>query len=174
MITEQQIEIAKTLFETKLFSKVYHSVELFLNENNQHFPVYRIGNEQYYIGPDDTKDRFAYIRTAGPVGFNLDSAGCDKSYIYKAPARIVLFRAYEEVNVDLLIEQVLQKLLIPHVTIKSYNSSVKGMAKQESSFGNYAFDPTTLFTGVDITLSGTLMKNNCPQDLCKEFPNPIC
>ena len=94
MITEKQIEIANVLLATGI-NAVYHSVELVEDDKGVKFPAYKMGSEQYYVGPDDTKKMFAYIRTSGQVYTSRNDAegSCSKMYTMSAPHRIVIFQA---------------------------------------------------------------------------------
>lgn len=177
MITEKQIEIGKMLLETRLLNSFYHSVVLALDEKaNAMFPVYRQGNEEKYIGPDDTKGRFAYIRQSGPVSKLEERFETSDQKLYKlaAPCRIVVFNDHEENDFEELIRKMLAPVFRSDVSLTSYSCDAFKLAQQESPIGDFAFDATTFYLAIDIRIIWLLNAKDCDDVQCITYPNPIC
>lgn len=176
MITEKQIEIANVLLATGIVQSVYHSAELVADEKGLKFPAYKIGNEQFYIGPDDTKKMFAYIRqTSAAVRIREDMlGGCYKLYRIYAPHRIVIFQDHVKEDFDLLSRKMLAASFLKDVSLVSFNNNAFELAKQESPIGQFSFDATTFYLAVDLQIKLTLTIDNCITDTCIVYPNPIC
>lgn len=176
MITEKQTEIADVLLATGLIEKVYHSCELVEDEKGVKFPAYKIGNEQYYIGPDDSKKMFAYIRANGPAytSRNLLEGSCAKMYNVSAPHRIVIFQDHCKEDFDALARQLLKVGFIKDIALTSFSNNAFQLARQESPIGNFAFDATTFYLAIDVTIKLQLRGSECDNDTCIVHPNPIC
>lgn len=176
MITEKQIEIANALIATGLVNSVYHSAELVEDEKGIRFPAYKIGAEQIYIGPDDTKKMFAYIRSAGPATRAEEGreGSCSKMYRIQAPHRVVIFQDRVKENFDALISNLLSLTFLKDVTLVSYNNNSFQLGKQESPIGSFAFDATTFYLAIDILIKVWIFPNLCKDDSCIVHPNPIC
>jgi len=172
MITEKQIEIANALLSTGLIEKVWHSVELVEDKGGVKFPAY----QENYVGPDDTKKMFAYIRSSGPTytGRNLLEGSGAKMYSLIAPHRIVIFKDHCSDNFDNLIRRLLRVAFIKDVTLSSFSSNSFQLAKQESPIGNFAFDATTFYLAIDVQIKLSVRQSECENDICIVHPNPIC
>ena len=154
MITEKQIEIAQALLVAGVNS-VYHSCELIEDEKGEKYPAYKKGNEQYYVGPDDSKSMFAYIRNLGavPVSRTTLEGSCSKLYQLEAPHRIVIFQDSVKDDFDSLINKFLSVAFIKDVSLVSFNHNAYILGKQESPIGKFAFDATTFYLAIDVLLS---------------------
>lgn len=175
MITEKQIEIAMELIGTKLVNKVFHSVELVESEKGK-FPAYKIGAEEYYVGPDDTRGRFAYIRQSGSAQTVREDAvgSCSRMYKLRVPMRIIIFKDREEKNHEAITNKFLRIAFLKDVSLVAYSTNAFALAKQESSIGDYAFDARTFYLAIDIYVKFQLLQNDCDEDLCLTHSNPIC
>ena len=176
MITEKEIEIAKALIGTGLINEVFHSVELVEDKTGVKFPAYQKGNEQYYVGPDDSKSRFAYIRQTGPVKpVDLTMEGsCSDLTKLSVPLRIVVFKDHEYENHDALIQRLLSFTFLKDVKLVSFNNNAFQLGKQESPVGDFAFDATTFYLAIDISARIWISAKMCAEDPCALHPNPIC
>jgi hypothetical protein len=175
MITEKQIEIANTLIQSDLIDRVFHSVELVEDDKGAKFPAYKTGDEQYYVGPDDSKKMFAYIRTLGAaakIGEGLEGS-CSKMYRMGVPVRVVVFQDGTKDDFDSLIQRLLKVSFIKDVSLIGWNNNSFLLGKQESPIGNFAFDATTFYLAIDLQIKVWLYGNQCDEDVCKVFPNPI-
>jgi hypothetical protein len=176
MITEKQIEIANVLLSTGLVDKVYHSCELVEDEKGAKFPAYKVGDEQYYVGPDDSKKMFAYIRANGQattarIGME---GSCAKMYTVNAPHRIVIFQDHVKEDFDALVRQLLKVAFIQNISLISFNNNAFQLGKQESPIGKFAFDATTFYLAIDVQIKLQLRGSECDSDTCIVHPNPIC
>jgi hypothetical protein len=170
MITEKQIEIAKALNSAGV-GVVYHSVELIEDEKGVKFPAY---NESY-VGPDDTKKMFGYIRQSGPatrVRETLEGS-CAKMYLMQAPCRVVVFQDHTADNHDALARKLLRVAFIQGVSLISFSTNAFQLGKQESPIGKFAFDATTFYLAIDVQVKFWIFPNQCEEDECEVFPNPI-
>lgn len=175
MITEQQIKLAQLLLSTGVVSEVFHSVILYADENGDKFPVYAKGAEQYYIGPDDKKGRFAYIRQTGPVmkGNEVLEGSEKKMYLLSSANRIVVFKDRETENVDSLVRKLLKPCFSDFVSLSSYQHNAFQLEKQESPIAKFAFDATTFYVAIDVVIRWWASEEDC-EEPCITYPNPIC
>lgn len=169
MITEKQIEIAQSLNAAGI-GTVYHSVELIEDEKGVKFPAYKVGNEQYYVGPDDSKKMFAYIRQSGPATRVREDV---KMYLMQAPCRVVVFQDHTKEDFDAITRRLLRVAFIKDVSLISFNNNSFQLAKQESPIGKFSFDATTFYLAIDVQIKFWLFSNQCLQEECTVFPNPI-
>lgn len=176
MITEKQIEIGNALLATGLVNSVYHSAELVEDKTGVKFPAYKIGDEQFYIGPDDTRKMFAYIRSSGQATRLTDDkeGSCAKMYKISAPHRVVIFQDHASGNFDAIIRKLLSLTFLKDVSFVAYNYNAFQLGKQESPIGDFAFDATTFYLAIDIQIKFLIFPNQCDEDSCITYPNPIC
>lgn len=176
MNVSTQYSLANELFQSGLFSKVYHSVELIEDEQGVVFPIYRKGSEGYYVGPDDTKGRFAYIREMPEQSYSNEPHDCG-TYLHKSNAvmRLVVFSAHESVNFSLLEEKIFNELIKNGSVVTRTYSGVKTLKQLETRFKKEkAFGLDTFYSAFDFKLEKFFIPNDCEDDICKEFKNPIC
>lgn len=176
MIVDKQIEVAKILLSTNLLKQVYVDVELLQNDKGVKYPVYKTGNEQFYIGPDDTKDLFGYIRQTTPVNTiaEKNEGSCKKLYKLGIPSRIVVFKDHEERDFDTLISQLLKPIFSSFTSLISINRNAFQLAQQESPIGDFAFDATTFYCAIDVMLSTWISDTICEVNNCLIYQNPVC
>jgi hypothetical protein len=175
MIVDRQIEIAKMLLEIGLVSSVFHSVELHQSDKGT-FPVYKKGTEEYYVGPDEKRQMFAYIRQTGASQTRTEEklGSSDKMYWMQVPTRIVVFKDHEERDFDLLTRQFLKPVFKPMISLVSFTNDSNLLAEQESSMGDFSFDATTFYLAIDVLIRMRLTKDDCEVNNCIAYPNPIC
>lgn len=175
MVTEKQIEIAQKLLSNNLVNKVFHSVELVEDDKGVKYPAYKVGNEQYYVGPDDTKQMFAYIRTNGAarVSNTTLEGSCSKMYTMNVPTRVVIFQDHNKEDFDALIRRMLVVGFLKDVDLVGYNNNSFQLGKQESQIGKFAFDSTTFYLAIDLIIKVNLRGSECESDKCIVYPNPI-
>jgi hypothetical protein len=176
MIVEKQIEIARKLIATGLVNNVYHSVEIVRDEKEEKYPAYKQGAEQFYIGPDDSKLMYGYIRQNGTVQVvdQKMESGCSKIYKVSAPHRVVVFKDKEAGNFDALVQQLLFCVFVKDVVLVSFTNDAFKLAQQESPMGDFAFDATTFYLAIDVKISVWLTERQCKEDSCIIHSNPIC
>ncbi len=176
MITERQITIAKALISTGLLDCVYHSVELVQDDKGVKFPAYNKGAEQIYIGPDDAKKMFAYIRQNGATTKLEEKliGSCSKMYKMAVPTRVVIFQDHCAEDFDKLTNKLLAIIFLKEVSFTAYNNNAFQLAKQESPAGDFAFDATTFYLAIDVVMKFWITTDNCPEENCIAYPNPIC
>jgi hypothetical protein len=176
LIQEFQIEIAKKIIDTGLVDAVFHSVGLYENESGQMFPVYAMGAEQIYIGPDDTKGRFAYIRQTGPAKSieTIKDGSCSKTYKMAYPLRIVIFKDNEDLSFYWLQKKLLSFAFMPNINLQSITNDAFKLGKQESPIGSFNFDATTFYIAIDVIATIIINEEVCEEENCIVHPNPIC
>lgn len=177
MTTDKQIEIARALVATGLINKAFHSVELLPDaEGTGSFPAYKVGKEQYYVGPADNKGRFAYIRESGlTVRAEFDNTGsANKGYRVTTPCKVVIFSDHETADFEKLKTKLMNAFIfLPDVDFTSVSADAFVNGKNESPIGDYAFDATTFYIVVNIVIKGRLHRSNCPSEICVNHTNPI-
>ncbi|MEO7049879.1 MAG: hypothetical protein ABI091_31535 [Ferruginibacter sp.] len=176
MITEKQIEIAKALISTGEISQVYHSVELVEDKSGIKYPACKKGAEQYYVGPDDKKKMFAYIRQNGNVQTieEILHGGCGKMYKVKIPLRIVVFHDHEKNDFDILVKKMLSFTYTKDISLLSFKTNAFQLGKEESPLGDFAFDATTFYLAIDVNVKMLMANSTCDEDACITHSNPIC
>lgn len=177
MITQRQIEIANVLLGTGLVNSVYHSVELLEDEKGIKYPGYKMGAEQFYVGPDDEKKMYAYIRQNGPtlkVDERLEGS-CSKMYKMSSPQRVVIFQDHVKDNFDGMIKRFLAVGFLKDVTLVSFNNNLPQLLRQEAKVGDFKYDSTTFYLAIDLQVKFWISGHLCnDEDLCTVHPNPIC
>ena len=176
MITEKEIEIAQSLLATGVVKSVYHSVELIEDKDGQKFPAYKKGGEQFYIGPDDMKDRYAYIRQTGPARNIKDElqGSCSGMTDILIPMRIVVFKDHEKDNHDSLVQRLLKFTFLKGVSLLSFSTNAFQLSRQESPLGDFFFDATTFYLAIDFNVKLLITAKMCDEPICKDHLNPIC
>jgi hypothetical protein len=176
MTTNAQIEIANKILETGLLTKVYHSCQALRDEVSQKFlPVYRKGAQLPYVGIDDTKGFFAYIRANGDMTAKISRVGsCENAYDIVAPFRVVFYNDKERRSFEHLIAQLSVFTFLPIVKLNRIINDAGRLLKEEQPNYNANFDGQTFYVAFDITVSFVLLPNTCEQDLCTVYQNPVC
>jgi hypothetical protein len=177
MTTELQLEIAATILATGLVNRVYHSCQLLREDNGtQLYPVYSNGKDFVYIGPDDTKGFFAYIRSNGDMAMTpLLIGGCKKSYEVTAPMRVVFFHDDETRNHEELVTKLSTFTFMTNVTLQRIVTDKFRLVREESDLYRPSFDGKTFYTAFDISLNLVLLQSDCgPDKVCAVHQNPVC
>lgn len=174
MTTEKQIEIAKSILESGLVTKVFHSCIMLRNDPADIYPVYQRGKEFVFTGLDDTKGLFAYIRENGDitsVPFKLDS--CSLSYEVTAPLRVVFFNDNETRDHAWLLEKLAKFSFFTRVRLQKIITDKFRLVKEESPLFRSKFDGKTFYVAFDVFLTFILLQNSCEPSACITHPNPI-
>lgn len=176
MTTDIQIGIAQNIIASGIVNKVYHSCQLLRDEQyQQFFPVYRKGAEQPYIGIDDTKGLFAYIRANGDMSAEVSRvASCSNAYDMKAPLRVVFFSDNERRDFGLLVTRLSAFAFAAGVRLNRVITDMNKLLKDEQPNFAHQFDGQTFYVALDITVTFVLSPNLCEQTDCKAYVNPLC
>lgn len=175
-LIEKQIELGRWLVGAGLVNKFYYGAELFTKENGVQYPVYRKGDEMFFIGPDDTKGRFGYARLNGAMSFfsTFSPGSCDKGYLIDTPVRVVIFSDREAENFDRLTTRIMGFTFLQNVRFTRAQLNPAVLARDESPIGDFKFGGTTFYLSVDVVIRTTLTREACAEDNCIVYPNPIC
>lgn len=176
MVTKEQIIIAETILSTGLVKEVYHSCELIRNEENKlMFPAYKSGKENIYVGVDDTKDLFCYIRNNGSVTVlnNTLVSSCNKSYEVSVPMRAVFFNDNETRDFGLLTTNLSKFIFLKDVFLTRIVRDKYILSAEESTLWKTRFDGNVFYIAIDFTIKKFLQTSSCEEDLCAYYPNPI-
>jgi hypothetical protein len=175
MTTDLQIEMAKQILASGLVTNVYHNSQLIRDQaDSQLYPAYQVGEEFLYVGVDDTKGLFCYIRTNGDLaGLPLKVASCARSYDMNAPLRVVFFNDHEERNHEQLITQLSKLTFLTGVTLQRIITDKYRLAKEESPLGRIKLDGNTFYVAFDVLAHFVLLPSTCEPTPCIVHPNPI-
>jgi hypothetical protein len=176
MTTEKQIAIANMIIATGLVSKVYHSCQLLRDDQSQRFyPVYQRGAEQPYIGIDDTKGMFAYIRGNGDTTAAMAKIGsCPTTYDMAAPVRVVFFNDYEKRDFNTLVTKLSSFTFLGGLKLTRIITDTHRLLREEQPTFQHSFDGLTFYVAFDITINFLHLPSDCEQKDCVTWPNPIC
>lgn len=176
MTLDKQLEIAQAILQTGLVKQVYHSCELIKDPKlGTLYPAYLKGNEQVYVGPDDTKGMTCYIRAAGdgtPTAMKTQS--CAGGYQVLTPLRIVFFHDEEDRNRSRLIDQLLGFSFLQNVTLTRIVDDKYKLAREESDMRRDTMDGRTFYVAFDILVNSLLLPSTCAAVSCAAIVNPIC
>jgi len=176
-LVRKEIELGQYLVNNGIVTRFFHSAELFNDkERGNLYPVIRVGDEFTYIGVDDTRSRFAYIRLTGDPtasGVPLAIKGCSKSYNVICPVRLVVFNDWESEIREQLINKILAVTFFHHVSLIRYSANAGQLSREESPIGEFEFGGKTFYLAIDLNIVIPLMSNSC-DEICDPFPNPIC
>lgn len=175
MTTSKQIEIAQAIADGGLVKKVFHSVQLLKDEQNQTlFPAYKKGAEFTYTGIDDSSGLFGYLRYNGDmVGSPLKIEGCAKSYSVSAPLRAVFFNDNEDRDFDFLTMKLSAFTFLQWVTLTRIITDKYRLFQEESPMFRKNFDGKTFYIAIDFTVTLQLKASDCEAEDCSIYPNPI-
>lgn len=175
MTTLKQIEIAQLLADAGLVKKVFHSVQLLKNEQNQTiYPAWKRGAEWTYSGIDDALGLFGYIRNNGDITaspFKIE--GCHKSYSLVTPMRAVFFNDAEDRDFEFLTTQLSAFTFLQFVSLQRIITDKWRLRTEESPIFHEHFDGKTFYIAIDFNITLPLMKDDCEVEDCSIYPNPI-
>lgn len=177
MTTNMQFAIAEKLLETGLVKKVFHSVQLIRSDTQQTlYPAYPKGADFLYIGPDDTKSMFAYIRANGDIVAAPNKiASCARNYDLTAPLRVVIYSDIETRNHQELQSRLASFTYLSHVTLVRMIDDKFRLVREESDLYRQSFDAKTFYIAFDISVSILLLQSECETvKPCEVKANPIC
>lgn len=172
-----QLDIAEKLLQTGLVSKVFHSCQLIRTEGQQTlYPAYQRGADFVYVGPDDTKGLFAYIRTNGDIAATVNKvSSCGRNYDLVAPLRVVVFSDPEGRNHSELQRRLASFTHLANVTLVRMIDDKFRLTREESDLYRASFDAKTFYVAFDITVNLVFLQSDCePDATCDTIQNPIC
>lgn len=176
MTTENQIELARQILATGIVNRVYHSCQLIRDQDDQQlYPAYQEGDEFLYVGTDDGKGLFAYIRVNGDMtGVPFKIASCARSYDMVAPLRVVFFNDHEKRNHEDLVGQLSKLTFLTGMTLQRIITDKWRLAREESPIQrNIALGGNTFYVAFDVLAAFVLLPNTCDPTPCIVHPNPI-
>lgn len=173
MFVDKQIEIAKKLVDAGLLTKVYHSVFFVENETGK-YASYRSGDEFYYVGADDRKGRYGYLREAGPTLVHRHElvSGTSKSYYLDATFRLVVFNDFEKEDRNEIIRRLIKFSFGHGIFLKAIHTDPFEVAKTETIKMDYNFGGNTLFISIEFVIRQLVNEGDCEGE-CIIYPNPI-
>ena len=176
MTTEEQIAIAKKIIEGGICTKVFHSAELIRDPTRGPlYPAYPKGAEYLYMGPDDTKGFFAYIRSNGNYSsVPLPTSSCQKSYEIQVPLRVVFFHDSDNRDRNFLLTKLAPFTFMQNVRLVQVIDDKFRLIREESPRFSEHFDAKTFFAAFDILVKKILLSSECEQMPCDPVTNPIC
>ncbi len=169
-------EIITNLFASKLVSKVYHDVFI-RQEGAQRMPVYRSGNEFGYIGIDDSKSLYCYVRQIGDAtNAKTELVGSSqKLFNIKAPFRFVFFNAYESRSFDDLNQAILNISFANNVDLIRFITDSDQLQNLEGTIRGFQLSAKSYYVGLDLSILLKLTEDNCGIEIsCNGLSNPIC
>lgn len=140
------------------------------------FPAYKKGTEWLYVGVDDTRELFGYMRQNGDiVSVPYKMASCARSYQMTAPLRVVFFKDSEERDFDELTRQLASFTFTQNVTLVKIITDKFRLIREESPVfrDSPKFDGKTFYIAIDIFISFILQASDCESENCNSLPNPI-
>lgn len=168
-------QIAEALLKTGLIRKFYHGVQLVKQQDKTKAPAYSIGNELFYVGPDDSREDIAYMRVTGPSktakGERISSAGPTFKVI--TPQRIVITSSSAKPITE-VFKDILEITNVEGVKIVSFSNDSEKIGREET--GIEFINEWGLYCAIDIQIAATMhpgRKAGCEQN-CETLQNPIC
>lgn len=176
MIVDIQKDIADALIKTGLIKKVYHSVQLIEDKKGVKFPAYKVGDEQFDLVPDDSKDRLCYIRQTGKLVTDQVSleGSCSSLYKMKVPLRIVVFKDHEKDDFESITLKLLTATFLKNINLASVSNNAYELGRQECPVSDFNFDATTFYIAIDVIAKFSINSNMCEIPACIVHPNPFC
>lgn len=166
----------QSLIDTGLVQKIYHSV-IIREQGENRYPAYRVGDEWYYTGVDDTKIMGCYLRQTGDLqnGRTEQASSCQKMYITRVPYRLVFFNDHETRNHDDLQAKIMNIVFQKDIELVRFVTDKTRLAIDETALKGFNFGGNTFYAALDFILIVRLTRNNCEVEInCGEIPNPIC
>jgi len=177
MIVDQQILIARAILAADAgLSCVYHSCELVRDPDRGILgAAYRQGGEFGYVGLSDTEGFTCYIRYNGdPIATQERVGGCFAGTSLSYPLRVVFFNDREARDHAVVRERLTRLAFLPGVTLTRVVLDKFALVKQESDQLRTSFDAAVFYCAFDLLVKDVVLPDNCGQDLCRTFDNPIC
>lgn len=176
MTIKLQQEIAQAILATGLVPTVYHSCELVRNlENGRTFPAFKQGADYVYVGMDDTKGMYAYIRSNGDApSVPLKLTSCARQYEISTPLRVVFYNDRDDRDQHYLQTKLATFTFLTNVTLQRIIVDKFRLAKEENTINDPKFDGKVFYLAFDIIVKTVLLPDDCAADACETFPNPIC
>lgn len=163
------------LLTSGLVTKIYQDVIIWENGENK-YPAYKVGDEYYYIGVDDSKKMVCYIRQTGPIrtGKAEWNGSCSKTYESVVPYRVVFFNDWEERSFEDLQARILQSVLFRRIDLVSFINDADQLLSLETIVKNFSLGGKSFYCAIDITVKFDLKIDNCDVSIsCDNLPNPL-
>lgn len=167
--TEVILNISNSIIQK--FDEVYHSVEIFTNDDGIKKPVLS-SDYDTSLAPTDQRETI-YIRRNGDdeVLEEAKISSCGKSYKMRSSLRIVFFKDNAKHH-NKILSQLMKSVLINGTKLKSIVRDKFKLLKDESS-GDYSFGSDSAYFAIDIYALWLLVPDTCEEDFCIELENPI-
>lgn len=163
------------ILKSGLVTKVYQDVIILENGGNR-YPAYRVGDDYEYIGVDDTKLLFCYVRQIGNVEKIKTefTSSAQKTFISKVGYRFVFLNDWEKRNFDSLYSKILQITNFKNIDFRKLITDRNQLLKDESKPKAFVFGGFSFYCGLDIDLTFRMLVDECetPVD-CDNMPNPL-
>ncbi len=138
-------------------------------------PCYRQGAEYHYVGLDDSRGFYAYIRYNGDVAAVPNKIGsCAGFSRLVTPLRVVFYNDQETRDHAVLTDQLTRFTFLKNVSLSRVVLDKFALVKAESDQVRENFDAAVYYVAFDILVNTVVLPSNCEQDLCRTFINPIC
>lgn len=163
------------LLNGNIVTRVYHSVTM-QDKGGKRYPAYKVGDDFFYVGIDDTKRMSCYLRQTGAmvVGKSEFFTGSAKAYYVTVPYRLVFFNDFEGRNFDELTAKILQGVFLPGITLIRYYNDGNELMKVETSPELFRLGGTSFYKAVDLAVSFWMKPDNCEMEVgCTNIENPI-
>lgn len=153
------------------FDTVFHSAEIFTNDDGKKLPVLS-SDYDTVLAPTDQRE-IIYIRRNGDdeVLEEAKISSCAKSYKMRSSLRIVFFKDHAKQHGKIL-SNLMQSVLIGGTKLKAIVQDKFKLLKDESS-GEYTFGASTAYFAIDIYAMWLLVPDTCENDFCIELDNPL-
>lgn len=175
MTIATQLLIADVLLKTTLVTRVYHSCEMILNKEGKMYPCYPVGGEYLYVGMDDRKGLYAYIRGNGDaVATTLKLQSCARAYDVRTPMRVVFFHDNEDRDRNFLQKKLALFTSLADVTLQKIITDKYRLVKEESDVFDANIDGKVFYMAVDVLVKTILLSDTCANAECEIHQNPLC
>lgn len=174
MTIDKQQEIAQAILNTGLVKKVYHSCEMLQGEGGRLYPAYPTGSEYIYVGMDDRKELFAYIRFNGDaVATPFKKASCENASDVRTPLRVVFFSDSEDRDRNFLTTKLSSFTFVPGVILQRIITDKYKLVREESDVYQAHIDGHVFYMAVDVLVKTILLSDTCNNAQCEIHQNPI-
>lgn len=176
MTTDLQLQIARHIIGTGLVHSMFHSCELIKDvENRTLHAAYKQGAEYIYVGIDDQKALYGYIRTNGDANsVPLKITSCRRSYDVDTPLRVVFYNDQEDRDHEWLTTKLASFTFLTGVTLQRVIVDKFRLQREESDVQDPNFDGRIFYVAFDIVVNTILLPSDCAVNNCPVHPNPIC
>lgn len=166
MFYEYQKKIAEKLLKNTVLETVFVNAQL-LERDKDIFPAYRENNEFVYLGVDDTKGLFAYVRQTDNVRLEtVYTEGCNYLYRANTPFRIVFCGLHTHFNSEQVCLFAIMSLgSLPIVLNQIILDSKKLFDLENKLKKDIVFSENMLYAAIDVVLSTPFSLLDCQAEL---------